>query len=154
MPMISDEELGAIVANIRELGLIYPITIDKAGAVVDGKIRLMACKIAGVEPRFEVLPEDKDPFDFSMSMNICRQHRTPTQRALATARELLECPEGSTPPTVINRALVETAVFVLHHAPGRFNWIDHGAISLDTRRKVAEDLEAGIARPKNVRAAG
>jgi hypothetical protein len=50
-PRLSDDELQALADDIRHNGLLNPIvTLD--GQILDGRNRLAACKIAGVQPRF------------------------------------------------------------------------------------------------------
>jgi ParB-like nuclease domain len=54
-PMLSDEELQDLDADIRENGLIHPIVTHADGEVlIDGRSRLAACKIARVEPTLEM----------------------------------------------------------------------------------------------------
>lgn len=50
-PMIKDAELGLLVEDIVEHGLREPILVYQ-GLILDGRNRLRACEIAGVEPRF------------------------------------------------------------------------------------------------------
>ena len=49
--------------------------------------RLKACKLAGVEPRFEDL-NGQDPAAFIVSANIERRHMTKGQRAMAAGHDL------------------------------------------------------------------
>jgi len=53
--------------------------------LVDGRNRREACRIAGVEPRYERLPEGVEPVDYIISTNIERRHLTKGQRAMALA---------------------------------------------------------------------
>lgn len=45
---------GPLAESIRANGLRFPIVLDPAGRLVDGRNRLAACTLAGVEPRFVV----------------------------------------------------------------------------------------------------
>jgi hypothetical protein len=47
--------------------------------IIDGCLRSIGCRLAGVEPRFEALPEDRDPAAFIFSMNSIRGHHTRTE---------------------------------------------------------------------------
>jgi ParB-like chromosome segregation protein Spo0J len=49
-PMMTDEELADLAADIKANGLLHPIVVDKEGALIDGRNRARACEIAGVEP--------------------------------------------------------------------------------------------------------
>lgn len=51
-PPIGDEELQALAADIKRRGLLHPI-ITHEGLILDGRNRLAACEIAGVEPSYE-----------------------------------------------------------------------------------------------------
>jgi len=59
-----DENFDAwigFVESIRRRGRCYPITRDKDGVIIDGRLRLIGCRLAGVEPQFETLSDDRDP---------------------------------------------------------------------------------------------
>ncbi|WP_329096819.1 ParB N-terminal domain-containing protein [Streptomyces sp. NBC_01439] len=48
--MLDDDELRALADDILELGQHHPIVLDADGRILDGRNRLKACEIAGVEP--------------------------------------------------------------------------------------------------------
>ena len=78
------EEKAALVQDIHAQGLLVPVT--RLGKwVVDGRRRLDACELAGVEPRFEDLPADADPVQQIIARNFLRRHMTPSQRATFAA---------------------------------------------------------------------
>ncbi len=83
-PMMTESEFSALVEDIRERGLLHPITLYE-GKILDGKCRYEACKVAGVRPTFNQFPEDYpgsgDAFDFVMSCNLHRQSISEDQRA-------------------------------------------------------------------------
>lgn len=85
-PMLDDDELADLAADIQANGLQIPIMLDAAGEiVVDGRNRLAACKIAGVEPTFDRLREGEDPAAFIVSANLQRRNLTRGQAAMALA---------------------------------------------------------------------
>lgn len=96
-PMLSGDELAQLRANILDRKaeglkpLLHDIVLDKpleeGGRVLDGRNRLLACNMAGVEPTFTVYKGD-DPIGFVISANIHRRHLSPSQRA-AIAADLL-----------------------------------------------------------------
>ena len=51
-PMLAGDELEELAADIKARGLLQPIVLDAEGRILDGRNRLAACKIAGVEPNF------------------------------------------------------------------------------------------------------
>ncbi len=85
-PMMSDEELKALAEDIKQNGLLNPVVLYR-GLILDGRNRLKACEIAGVEPCFVEFDGD-NPVAFVISQNIKRRHLTTEQRA-ALALELL-----------------------------------------------------------------
>lgn len=85
-PMMSDEELDDLAADIKDNGLVHPIVLDGDGVLIDGRNRQAACDRVGVEPRYEMLPEGADPVTFILSSNINRRHLTKGQRAMALAK--------------------------------------------------------------------
>jgi hypothetical protein len=82
-PMMPDEKLAELAESIRQNGLLTPITRDPNGVVLDGRNRLEACKMAGVEPRFQM--HKGNPVDFILAANITRRHLTEGQCAIIIA---------------------------------------------------------------------
>src|SRR5215831_9170939 len=83
-PMMPDEELQELAADIAANLLMHPIVIDDEEQVIDGRNRLAACRIAGVEPRFEQL-NGRDPLAYIVSVNLARRNLTKGQQAMALA---------------------------------------------------------------------
>lgn len=54
-PLLPEDELAGLAADIAENGLSRPLTIDQHGRLIDGQNRLAACARAGVEPQFTVV---------------------------------------------------------------------------------------------------
>lgn len=85
--MLGDDEMQALADNIRESGQLYPIILDNDSRVVDGRNRLVACRLAGVEPQFEARDlDDTDALALVVSANIPRRHLTESQRADIAAK--------------------------------------------------------------------
>jgi hypothetical protein len=65
-------------------GLQVPIELFE-GSILDGRRRYLACRRAGVAPRFrDVCPAD--PVAYVLSLNFHRRHLSPTQAAMVGAR--------------------------------------------------------------------
>lgn len=86
-PMLDDEELQELADGIREYGLLEPLVYDAEGVLIDGRNRLAACRIAGVEPTFAIL-NGEDPVAFILEKNVKRRHLSVGQRAIVTAQAL------------------------------------------------------------------
>lgn len=78
-PMLGDPELHELAADIRAHGLREPIVLA-AGAVLDGRNRLRACQLAGVQPQFRTYEGD-EPTSYVISTNLKRRHLSASQRA-------------------------------------------------------------------------
>lgn len=83
-PMLPDDELDELAADIKANGLRQPIIVQ-AGVLIDGRNRREACKRAGVSPVIQELEGKADPVAFIISSNVNRRHMTKGQRAMAVA---------------------------------------------------------------------
>lgn len=81
-PMLEDSELEDLAADIKAHGLLHPVVLDGDGRLIDGRNRLAACRIAGIEPRFTLLG-DQDPVAYILSSNVHRRHMSEGARAMA-----------------------------------------------------------------------
>jgi Protein of unknown function (DUF3102) len=88
-PKMTGNDFNSLVQSIKELGLLIPITLYQ-GQILDGKLRYEACLIAGVEPKFQDLPPDKDPPIYAISANLIRSDWSEADRrtAIIKANEL------------------------------------------------------------------
>ena len=90
-PDTSHEDIVALARDIEATGLLEEITLawpqEPGGPpeVVDGKRRLRACKMAGVEPTYRLLRREIDPRHYVWSKNGERRDLKPSQKALAFA---------------------------------------------------------------------
>ena len=71
---MTPNEFDNLVADIKENGQQLPITLYE-GMVLDGRHRLRACEMLGIEPE-TVEYEGDDPMRFVISMNAKRRHLT------------------------------------------------------------------------------
>jgi hypothetical protein len=84
-PLMKGPEFGLLVEDIAEHGLREPILMYQ-GVMLDGRNRLRACEIAGVEPRFVEWDGIGSPLAFVLSRNLHRRHLNEGQRAIIAAR--------------------------------------------------------------------
>jgi hypothetical protein len=146
-PKMTAPELEQLAADIKENGLRYPIMLDSKGEMlVDGRNRVAACRIAGVEPIFERLPEDQNPAAYIMSANMHRRDLTKGQKAMLWAMEYPEPAAvkrkgtGSTAAVdLFSGQLLSNARVVLKAAPDQVELVVSGAISLDEAYKIARE---------------
>ena len=84
LPVLPEDQLEELAEDIKENGLKIPIQTYK-GKVVDGRNRLLACQLAGVEPKFqEIKTKDGNGsiYDLVKSLNLVRRHLNDDQRAM------------------------------------------------------------------------
>jgi hypothetical protein len=82
-PMLPDQELRELADDIAANGLLRPITLSPEGVLLDGRNRLAACRLAGVEPVFDVA--GSDPFGVIRSANNRRRKMTAGMVAITDA---------------------------------------------------------------------
>jgi hypothetical protein len=82
-PMMDDEELNNLAADILANGQHHPIVFDKSGQLLDGRNRLKACKLAKVEPT--TTTTELDPITYIIAANVKRRHLSKSQIAMAYA---------------------------------------------------------------------
>lgn len=85
-PMLSEEQLEELAADIKENGQRDPITVTSDGILIDGRNRWEACKRLGIEPAIEI-EDPKDVGAFVRSRNE-RRHQSTGSRAMSTALSL------------------------------------------------------------------
>ena len=68
-PPLIPARYARLLASIRARRLRRPIVVWR-GQVIDGLHRLKACLEAGVEPRYEVLDDAEDPFEYLGDENV------------------------------------------------------------------------------------
>lgn len=153
-PMLSADELTALADDIRAHGLRDPIELLD-GAVIDGRNRLAACQMAGVEPRF-VDVETDNPIAYVVSKNLHRRHLNEGQRSSIAAR-LAAKPLGSNQHSsegaqicapsqaeaagllnVSRRSVQSAAAVHAQGVPELVAAVDSGTIAVSAAAKLAE----------------
>ena len=87
-PLMDGNELIALVADIKENGLLEPI-ITHEGKIVDGRNRYRACELAEVEPRFEEWKsKGVSLIAWIVSKNLHRRHLTSSQAAACSLKAI------------------------------------------------------------------
>jgi hypothetical protein len=133
-PMLPDDELEELAADIKVNGLIHPIVLDHDGQLIDGRNRLRACSLAGVEPQFTAL-NGHDPVAYILSSNVNRRHMTAGQRAMALARTRRLDSRHSLREleklTGVTRTRISYAEVVIDYAPDQVESVASAAKGLD-----------------------
>lgn len=83
-PLIPESDISGLALDLQENGLLNPIILYE-GKILDGRNRYLACKGAGIEPRFTEYAGD-DAVGYSVSLNLHRRHLSEAQRANVAAR--------------------------------------------------------------------
>lgn len=86
-PMMPDKELAELATDIKAQGLIHPVILLHE-RVLDGRNRLKACEMSGVQPRFEIYSDDRSPTEYVLAVNLKRRDLTASQRATIAANAL------------------------------------------------------------------
>lgn len=143
-PMLADDELEELAADIGQRGQLQPIILDSDGRILDGRNRLAACRIAGVDPVFETY-DGGDPDGYALSVNIARRHLSTGARAIIAAK-------ASKLPGMTQRKIkadtnlyqprVAEAGVVLEWAPDLADAIVAGAHPLSRALEVARERKA------------
>lgn len=84
LPMMPDAALEEMAEDIRRNGQQQPVAIYQ-GQVLDGRNRLRACELAGVQPEVREWT-GADPVRWVLSLNFHRRHLTEDQKSVVGAR--------------------------------------------------------------------
>lgn len=148
-PMMSDEELNDLAADIQANGLIHPIIVDDEEQVIDGRNRLAACKLAGIKPTFEKL-NGQDPLAYIVSANLARRNLTKGQKAMAHAMIYPEAEKGGRGnktvrnPNSFSKVRLSEARTVLHHSRKLADAVLQGVTPLDQALEQVQVEEGRI----------
>jgi ParB-like chromosome segregation protein Spo0J len=130
-PMMTEEELDELAADIKANGLLNPITKDNDDTLIDGRNRLEACSRAGVEPKFETL-NGTDPVAYILAQNVKRRHLSKGQQAMAV---------------VLSRSQMEVTSILQKEQAGQLKisekWMSHASVVLEHARELAPQVLSG-----------
>jgi ParB-like chromosome segregation protein Spo0J len=126
-PMLSEDELDDLAADIKANGLLHPIVrmIDHK-TIVDGRNRYEACRRAEVQPDFDDrIRNDAEARALIVSANLQRRNLTKSQQAMALAMIVPEPKHGgdrrsslvSKLETDVHKTRLSQARFVLRMGP-------------------------------------
>lgn len=87
-PLMSDEELAGLQADILRNGLLEPVWLHKDGRILDGRNRYKACVTLGIKPTFRTWDGDGSATAFVVSLNLHRRHLSAEQRAAVAVKML------------------------------------------------------------------
>jgi hypothetical protein len=146
-PMLADDELAELAEDIKQRGLLQPIVLDAEGRVLDGRNRLAACELAGVEPRFVAYDGD-DPDGYAAAVNLTRRHLNKGQRAMLAVRAGLLFKNSQTDVAAdldISQSRIAYASTIQAHAPALGDLVIRDKMSLNDayteareRKKIAD----------------
>jgi len=157
------EEFKELVNSIRKEGLNHPILVWQ-GKIVDGRHRHKACRVVGVEPHYEYLPDSmslQQVMDRVVAENILRRHLTTGQRAMIAAAlanmtvggygnnqyEKSNCPNSDDSKSnkdaakslSVGRTAVADAKEVKRDAPDLAEKVERGEISLNAAKTQSRE---------------
>lgn len=146
-PMLPEDELKDLAADIAERGLLQPIVLDKDGRILDGRNRYAACELASVEPEFETYDGD-DPDGYALAVNIARRHLTKGQIAMVTARALRNnsalSQRGMARSAGTDEKYVRSAFTVLDFASDLADSVVGGTMPLNDAYKTAQERKRQV----------
>ena len=166
IPPLTPTQLIDLKQDIAKNGLIEPIKIWR-GQILDGRHRYEICGHLGVEPQFEVLPDDIDPHNYVKSTNLMRRHIEEDLRITLSleldkgSRRSMGRPtnndtEGSTTQEAqdlgVSRTKLTKAKMVQDNAPELFTAIIETGVSIneayDLKDKPAEITQEAVEKYK------
>lgn len=146
-PMLGEDELHDLAESIKSDGQHEPIVLDVDGILLDGRNRLAACEIAGVEPRFTTYTGD-DPKGVVLSHNLRRRHISKGQQAMiiALARSFSEHSlRHHAKLHHISLTRLSNAATVRNHSPHLAEQVRTGALTLDAAYNTVRENKARAA---------
>lgn len=147
-PMWPTDRLQELAADISANGLNIPIVIWRSEMMLlDGRNRLAACRIAGIEPNIEWFEGD-DPRGLIVSRNIQTREMTASQKAMLLAVEYPDGGKGGRGNKTVttldgfSRELMSKARVIKHHAPDLADAVISGAVRFAAALSTAEGNRA------------
>lgn len=146
-PMLDDESLKALAEDIAANGLLHPIVLDSDGVLIDGRCRLRACEIAGIEPEFVVF--DGDPVAFIIGQNMQRRDLTQAQKAHIAVAGLSDSDnrqESMASIAGVARVHIAEAVVIRKYAPEASDAVIAGTMPHARAYEAAKAQKDDLAR--------
>ena len=149
-PVLSDDEIQVLAADIAENGLFDPITVTSDGVLLDGRNRLRACEIAGVEPRIDIYDGDESQIGAFVRSKNRRRHQPTGSRAMSEALSLSidgkrsngRWEYGTFNSTDLSNSMVariRQCGEILDHAPALAQEVVDGHVALDAAYRKAQE---------------
>jgi len=82
--MMSDADIRVLADDIKANGLAEPVVFH-GGVLLDGRNRVKACSLVGVEARVQLWDGKGDPTNWIISKNLHRRHMSESQRAMVAS---------------------------------------------------------------------
>lgn len=150
-PMLAEDELAELAADIKQRGLLHPIVLDPEGRVLDGRNRLAACEMAGVEPEFTTY-DGEDPDGYALAVNGQRRDMSKSRKAMVAASSLLvsNMPAALAAKSIgVSQPLMAQAVTVRDHARDLVDAVIAGARPLDEAYHIARERKTAADSVEN-----
>jgi polyhydroxyalkanoate synthesis regulator phasin len=147
-PMLSTDELHDLAESIKTEGQHEAIVLTADGILLDGRNRLAACAVAGVEPRFTTYT-GSDPKGLILAHNLRRRHISKGQQAMivAMARSFSEHSlRHQAKVHSISLTRLSNAATVLKHHPHLAEQVRTGTLSLDAAYSTVREHQARAAQ--------
>lgn len=153
-PMWTKDRLQELAADIEANGQNIPLVVwRKEPMLLDGRNRLAACAIAGIQPRVEFF-DGEDPRKLIISRNIQTREMTASQKAMLLAMEYPDPEKGGRGKTVeifngFDPAQLSKARKIVKWAPELITGVMGGAVKFN---KAFDDAKAAEQRSMSVEA--
>lgn len=153
-PMLSADDMDALVESIAHVGQTDPILLDTDGRLLDGRNRLEACQRLGIDPVFRTVETDS-PESVINSRNALTKPLSTGQRAMAVAMELAAMDlresgrqkrgsSGIVPNLEVSKVRLSEAGYIIDRDPPLADAVLLGTVPLsrayeDTKKAQAKD---------------
>ena len=142
-PQASESEIETLAEDIRRNGLHEEI-VRHQGQILDGRNRELACKKAGVEPKYVEYAGDASDdglFQFVISKNARRRHLRDSQKALIAARLSMERKGKSKDPQICGLLTQLKAAEIMGVSTRLVQ--DATRLLRENKRKIIAEVERG-----------
>lgn len=143
-PMLPEDELKELAADIKQRGLLQPIVLDSDGRILDGRNRYAACNLAGVEPQFATYDGD-DPDGYALATNVVRRELSAGQKAMLVGKAIqIVFGQGKTLAGKIGipQPRMAEAKVILDFAPDAVDDVIAGVLAFSEALRIARKNKA------------